>query len=89
MGIPDTPRERFAWKWHLTMALYKRGYKKQDVIHLFLFIDWIMTLPDELEKSFSQQISEYEEDRKMRFISSVEELGIEKGMEKGMLAENL
>jgi hypothetical protein len=75
-----TPRERFAWKWHLTMALYKRGYKKQDVIHLFLFIDWIMTLPDELKKSFSQQISEYEEDRKMRFISSVEELGMEKGM---------
>jgi hypothetical protein len=43
------------------MALYKRGYQKQDVIRLFVFIDWIMTLPDELKKSSSQQISEYEE----------------------------
>jgi hypothetical protein len=86
-----TPRERFAWKWHLTMALYKRGYNKQDVIHLFLFIDWIMTLPEELKKSFSQRIMDYEEDRKMRYISSVEEYcmekGMEQGMEKGMLAE--
>jgi hypothetical protein len=86
-----TPRERFAWKWHLIMALYNRGYKKQDVIHLFQFIDWIMTLPDELKISFSQRIIDYEEDRKMRYVSSVEEYilekNMEKGMEKGMLAE--
>jgi hypothetical protein len=74
------PRERFEWKWHVTMALYERGYKKQDVIHLFLFIDWIMTLPNELKKSFSQRVFAYEEERKMRFISSIEELGMEKGM---------
>jgi hypothetical protein len=81
------PRERFAWKWHLTMALYDRGYNKQDVIHLFLFIDWIMTLPDELKKSFSQRIIDYEEERKMKFINCVEEHYMEKGMEKGMLAD--
>jgi len=73
------------------MALYNRGYKKQDVIHLFQFIDWIMTLPDELKISFSQRIIDYEEDRKMRYVSSVEEYilekNMEKGMEKGMLAE--
>ena len=74
------PDDRYEWKWHVTMALYERGYEKQDVIHLFLFIDWIMTLPDELKKSFSQRIIAYEEERKMKFISSVEELGMEKGM---------
>ena len=36
--------ERYEWKWHLTLELYERGYDKQDVIHLFLFIDWVMTL---------------------------------------------
>ena len=75
-----TTRERFAWKWHLTMALYNRGYKKQDVIHLFQFIDWIMTLPDELKNSFSQRIIDYEEDRKMRYVSTVEKYIIEKSM---------
>ncbi len=81
------PHERFEWKWHLTMALYERGYKKQDVLHLFQFIDWIMTLPDELKKSFSQRVIAYEEERKMKFINCVEEHYMEKGMEKGMLAE--
>jgi hypothetical protein len=81
------PHERFEWKWHLTMALYERGYEKQDVLHLFQFIDWIMTLPDELKRSFSQRIIAYEEDRKMKFINCVEEYYMEKSMEKGMLAE--
>ena len=81
------PHERFEWKWRLTMALYERGYKKQDVIQLFQFIDWIMTLPDELKKSFSQRIITYEEERKMKFINCVEEHYMEKGMEKGMLAD--
>ena len=53
------------------------------MIHLFQFIDWIMTLPDELQKSFSQRIIAYEEERKMKFINCVEE----HYMEKGMLAE--
>ena len=87
METRHTPRERFAWKWHLTMALYGRGYQKQDVIQLFQFIDWIMTLPDELKKSFTQRIIDYEEERKMKFINCVEEHYMEKGMEKGMLAD--
>ena len=81
------PDQRFAWKWRVIMALYERGYGKQDVIHLFLFIDWVMTLPVELKAGFSQQLIAYEEDKKMQFVSSIEEYGMEKGMEKGMLAE--
>jgi hypothetical protein len=53
---------------------------KQDVIHLFLFIDWVMTLPVELKNSFSQRIIDYEEGKKMRFVSSVEEFLLEKAM---------
>ncbi len=84
--------ERYEWKWHLTLELYERGYDKQDVIHLFLFIDWVMTLPDELKRSFSQRLLSYEEDKKMRFVSSVEEYCMEKGMlleAREMVAEAL
>jgi hypothetical protein len=49
--------------------------------------DWIMILPDELKKSFSQQILAYEEEQKMNYINSVEEFFMEKWMEKGMLQE--
>jgi len=74
--------QRYEWKWHVTLEFYKRGYQKQDVIHLFLFIDWVMILPEELKRSFSQRLLEYEEGKKMRFVSSVEEYCMEKGMLK-------
>ncbi len=25
--------QRYEWKWHITLELYKRGYKKQDAIN--------------------------------------------------------
>ncbi|MEA1966598.1 MAG: hypothetical protein U9N77_00010 [Thermodesulfobacteriota bacterium] len=40
-------------------------------------------LPEELKKSFAEKIIAYEEERKMPFISSVKEIGMEKGLEKG------
>ncbi len=33
--------ERKRWKICLVRKLYERGYKKQDIINLFHFIDWI------------------------------------------------
>ena len=88
METRHTPDERFAWKWHLSMALYERGYKQQDVIDIFQFIDWIMILQEELKKSFSQRIIAYEEENKMRFVSGVEELGMIKNARE-MVAEVL
>ena len=75
---------RKAWKITLSKALYNRGYSREDIINLFKFIDWLMRLPEEIEKIFWQEISIYEEDKKMPYITSVERIGIEKGMEQGM-----
>jgi hypothetical protein len=33
--------------------LYQRGDQREDILELFRFIDWIMTLPENLEKRFS------------------------------------
>ncbi len=66
------PLQRFEWKWRITRALYERGYTKQEVIDLFLFIDWIMTLPKELDTKFAQQLTEYKEEEKMKYVTSVE-----------------
>jgi len=77
--------ERKRWKLYLIRKLYERGYKKQDVINLFHFIDWIMRLPEELEEDFRQEITRYEEEKKMRYVSSVERIGIKKGKKEGRL----
>jgi Essential protein Yae1, N terminal/Putative transposase, YhgA-like len=74
---------RKEWKLTLTRRLYEKGYQRQDIINLFYFIDWMMTLPAELEQQFLQAVANYEEEQKMPYVSSVERLGIQKGLEQG------
>jgi hypothetical protein len=45
----------------------------------------MMRLPDELEKIFWEEIQQYEEDKQMPYVTSVEKIGIKKGMQQGML----
>ena len=75
---------RKRWKLYLVRRLYERGYRREDVINLFHFIDWLMRLPEEMEESFWAEIHQYEEGKKMEYITSVERIGIKKGMQQGM-----
>jgi len=68
----------------LTRRLYQQGYQRQDVINLFRFIDWLMSLPKNLEQEFWREIRQLEEETRMPYITSVERLGIEQGIEQGM-----
>ncbi|WP_035257048.1 hypothetical protein, partial [Desulfatirhabdium butyrativorans] len=54
------------------------------MINSFRFIDWIMCLPEELDRHFSDTISQLEEEKKMPYVTSVERLGIKKGIVQGM-----
>lgn len=74
---------RKQWKLDLTRRLYEQGYNRQDVINLFAFIDWMMTLPQELEQDFWQEFREYQEEKRMPYITSVERIGIQKGRAEG------
>ena len=72
--------ERKAWKLALTRRLYEMGYERQDILDLFRFIDWMLELPEALAKEFWQDIEQYEAERNMPYITSVERIGIEKGI---------
>lgn len=74
---------RFEWKLALTRRLYEQGYEREDVLNLFQFIDWVMSLSSELEQEFWQEVIQYEEERRMPYITSVERIGIQKGIEQG------
>ncbi len=78
------PVERYELKWTLTRRLYERGYTKQNVQMLYRFIDWLMALPPALEQQFEDNLVEYEEKRKMTYITSIERSGIEKGIQQGI-----
>ena len=75
--------KRFDSKLALIKRLYRVGYGRNEIIDLFAFIDWIMRLPKELEKSLWQEVQEIEEVRKMAYVTSVQRIGREEGREEG------
>jgi len=78
------PAERYAAKLNLAKRLYKRGYDRQDILELFRFIDWVMTLPPELEEQFMTDVVAYEERERKPYVTSVERIAIRRGREQGM-----
>lgn len=77
-------RERSLWKFRLVKLLYERGYRREVVLELFRVIDWMMRLPDELERRFLEAVYELEEAKKMPYVTSAERFGIEKGLQQGL-----
>lgn len=79
----STDQRRF-WKFYLIRHLYERGYGRQAIINLFHFIDWVMWLPPEAEAELWQELAQLEGEKKMQYISSLERLSIQNGMEQGL-----
>ncbi|MBL0717148.1 MAG: hypothetical protein JJV89_03765 [Desulfosarcina sp.] len=80
----DDPQKRYSWKWTITTALYEKGFLEQDILSLYRLIDWLMMLPEDLTKRFTENLITYEEGKKMPYVTSAERIGMEKGMEKGL-----
>ncbi|MBI4861775.1 MAG: hypothetical protein HY815_16175 [Candidatus Riflebacteria bacterium] len=51
---------------------------------LFRLIDWMMELPKAQEHEFRAEIDRFEEERKMPYVTSVERLAREEGLEQGL-----
>lgn len=77
--------ERKKWKLALIRQLYEQSYSRTDVINLFRFIDWVMSLPIELEQEFWQAVQQLEEERRMPYITSVQRIGRQEGRLEGRL----
>jgi hypothetical protein len=78
------PVQREASKWALTRPLYERGYSKEDIQELFRVIDWLVQLPAEQEVEFRRKIAEYEAQKHMPYITSIERMGREEGRQQGL-----
>lgn len=62
---------------------YERGYARDDVLELFRFLDWVLTLPPALEARFQTAVIELERERQMPYITSIERMSLEKGRQEG------
>lgn len=84
MATQGDPRARFRSKLALIRRLYVRGYERQDVLDLFAFIDWMMTLPRELESQIHEEVEKLEEELQMPYVTTIERFGMQRGIEQGM-----
>jgi hypothetical protein len=80
-----SPKKRLQWKKNLFRALYEANYTKKEILELFRFLDWVLALPAPETLQFKTFTTEYEEKKKMPYVTSIERLGIEKGMLLGSL----
>ena len=78
----------YSFKINLIRSLYERGYKREEIINLFRFIDILIYTPKEMKDRLISDIREIEEVKEMPYLSPTEqailEEGIEKGIEKGL-----
>ena len=78
------PQARFHAKYTLVRLLYERGWDRQRILDLFAVLDWMMRLPDSLEQKLWQAIETLEGETSMRYVTSVERLATERGLQQGM-----
>lgn len=70
----NQPQERKAWRYQLTTMLYDQGYGEQDIIELHAFLDWMMMLPEELERQFQTELRAFEEAKHMKYVTTIERM---------------
>lgn len=70
-------------KWRLVRNLYGLGLDGREVRSFFRLIDWVLTPSPKLKKEFNDDLQKFEEENKVTFITSIEQIGIEKGLEQG------
>jgi hypothetical protein len=77
------PETRGQWKLRLVKGLYQRDWTADQVRQLFRLIDWIMALPEALEEEFRIAVFQYEEEKRMPYVTSIERLALAEGREIG------
>ena len=84
----DRPK-RLRQKLALVRRLYSQGFSRSDVLNLLAFVDWMLTLPLDLETEFKRSVEQLEAEFEMRYVTSFERIarreelleGIELGLE--------
>jgi len=84
MQTRNDPLSRKQRKLRLLKVLLQRDWTNAEIRELFRLIDWIMSLPDDLDLEFQDEIMAFEKESALEYITSFERAGIRKGIEKGI-----
>lgn len=78
------PESRLIWKTRIVRNLYDRNFSREQIRKLFRIVDWLLGLPENLDEIFWDELSRFEGERKMPYVTSVERIGIAKGRAIGL-----
>lgn len=70
----NQPQERKTWRYRLTTMLYEQGYGEQDILELHNLLDWLMKLPEKLERQFQNELKAFEEAKQMKYVTTIERM---------------
>ena len=76
---------RLRWKLSLIKQMYELGYSREKILQLFDLIDRLMTLPPDLDLNFKTELKQFEDEQKMRYVSSIERLGIAQTLQQSIV----
>lgn len=66
--------QRKQQKLALVRRLYEQGFDRDAVLNLLGFIDWMLTLPLNLEREFKREIEQLEAQQSMQYMTSFERI---------------
>lgn len=74
---------RHAAKLDLVRRLFMIGYDQEQGAELVRLIDWFLMLPEHMEPAFWRDVQHLEEEYRMTYITSIERIGLRRGLEQG------
>ena len=77
-------QERYRWKKHFLLELYRKGLSREKIVALYEFIGVIMALPEAKDEALYEEINQTTEEKQMSILAIAERRGHEKGLEEGL-----
>jgi hypothetical protein len=62
----ESQQRRRNQKLNIMKMMYECGYREQEVIDLYRFVDWVLTLPSDLAEAFKTDLIAYEGEKKVQ-----------------------
>lgn len=75
---------RYTWKKRFLLELHQAGMPHETIRALYKFIDWIMRLPEGLDKELVGEIEKIKEANTMSYITTAERIGMARGIAQGV-----
>lgn len=76
--------KQYEAKRELIRLAFERGYRREQVLSLLRFIDWVIALPKDLEDHLDDEVEEFEGSKKMPYVTHWERKGEKRGLERGL-----